>query len=64
MNSSEASPAHLAGQARQVFVRHVIDDLPQVAQRLLDDLQARAEQAQSALPSMRPCRAQRLTSSR
>lgn len=45
MNSPEASPAHLAGQARQVFVRHVIDDLPQVAQRLLDDLQARAEQA-------------------
>ncbi len=44
MNSPEASPAHLARQARQVFVRHVIDDLPQVAQRLLDDLQARAEQ--------------------
>ena len=45
MNRPEVSHAHLAGQARQVFVRQVIDDLPQVVQRLLDDLQGRAEQA-------------------
>lgn len=53
MSSPDGTPAHLARQARQVFVRHVIDDLPQVVQRLLDDLQARAEQAHYAEASQR-----------
>ena len=45
MNPPPAATPALAAQARQVFVRHLIDDLPQVLQRLLDDLQERSSEA-------------------
>lgn len=45
MTTPAAPKAALAAQARQVFVRRLIDDLPQVVQRLLQDLQERSEQA-------------------
>ncbi|NIC43000.1 DUF1631 family protein [Aquabacterium sp. A08] len=45
MNPPPAATPALAAQARQVFVRHLIDDLPQVLQRLLDDLQERIGEA-------------------
>lgn len=44
MTQTEALSGPLAAQARQVFVRQVIDGLPQVAERLLDRLQAQLEQ--------------------
>lgn len=45
MNPPPAASPALAAQARQVFVRHLIDDLPQVLQCLLDDLQERGSEA-------------------
>lgn len=44
-SAAPSSPAQLAARAREVFVQQVLGDLPQLSQRLLEDLLARAEQA-------------------
>jgi hypothetical protein len=43
VNTADSSHAQLATKSRQVFMRHVIEDLPQVAERVEQDLLERSE---------------------
>jgi hypothetical protein len=43
VSTADASHAQLAAKSRQVFMRHVIEDLPQVAERVEQDLLTRSE---------------------